>query len=98
GSGLDWNNKLLADGSIEVIARRQPGFSNVRLSGTNLVFTGTNGTAGASYAVLAATNVTLPSSNWLSITTNQFRAGGAFSFTNPISSGDPKRFFRLRTP
>ena len=68
------------------------------LTGTNLVFSGTNGTPGASYAVLTATNVTLPLSNWVSLVTNQFSASGQFTFTNGIAPTDPQRYFRLRTP
>jgi T5SS/PEP-CTERM-associated repeat protein len=98
GPGLSWTNKLLVDGSIEVIGVAQPGFSSVGRAGTNFVFSGTNGTPGANYTVLAATNVALPLSNWTSIATRQFDASGAFSFTNAILPGIPQRFFRLRTP
>jgi hypothetical protein len=96
--GLAWTNKLQVDGSIEVIVASQPGFAGISLSGTNLVFSGTNGTPGASYAVLTATNVALPASNWLSLVTNQFGANGEFSFTNAIILQEPERYFRLRTP
>jgi hypothetical protein len=100
GSGLVWTNKLLVDGSIEVIAASvsQPAFSSISQSGTNLIFSGTNGPPGANYAVLTATNVTLPASNWVSLLTNQFGAGGQFVFTNGINPANPQRYFRLRTP
>jgi len=96
--GLNWTNKLLVDGSIEVIGVAQPGFSSIGRAGTNLVFSGTNGTPGASYAILTATNVGLPGSNWVSLVTNQFGAGGQFSFTNAIIPGELERYFRLRSP
>jgi hypothetical protein len=96
--GLGWTNKLTVDGSIEVISQSQPGFASVTRSGTNLVFTGTNGTAGQTYAVLTATNVTTPAANWQSLMTNQFSAGGQFSFTNGINRNERQRYFRLRTP
>ena len=96
--GLDWENSLTGDGSIGVIVASQPGFAGLLLTGTNLVFSGTNGTPGASYAVLTATNVTLPLSNWVSLVTNQFSASGQFTFTNGIAPTDPQRYFRLRTP
>jgi len=35
---------------------------------------------------LTSTNVALPLSNWTSIATNQFGAGGVFSFTNGIQA------------
>jgi hypothetical protein len=96
-SGLEWTNKLLVDGSIEVVAA-PPKFAGITVSGTNVVLTGTNGTPGANYAILTATNVALPLSNWLSIVTNQFGAGGGFSFTNGILPAEPQRYFRFRTP
>jgi hypothetical protein len=97
-AGLVWTNKLSVDGSIEVIGVVLPKFESISISGTNLIFTGTNGTAGANYAVLTATNVASPLSNWLSLITNQFGAGGGFSFTNSIAPGEPQRYFRIRTP
>jgi T5SS/PEP-CTERM-associated repeat protein len=95
-AGLNWMNKLLVDGSIEVVA--SPKFTNVTLSGTNVVVSGTGGTPNAPYAVLTATNVVLPLSNWASIATNQFDPGGGFTFTNGIDPGIPQRFFGIRTP
>ena len=98
GTGLSWRNNLLTDGSIEVIAAGQPAFAGISLSGTNVILTGTNGTPGANYAILTATNVTLSLSNWASLATNQFTAGGGFTFTNGITPGEPQRYFRIRTP
>src|SRR6185369_10372538 len=93
--GLTWTNKLLLGGSIEVVAA-QPAFASITLSGTNVNVTGADGTPGSNYTVLTATNVALPLSNWVSIVTNQFGAGGEFSFTNGIPPGEPQRYFRLR--
>jgi len=83
------------DGSIEVAAG--PSFTNISLSGTNLILAGTGGTSNAPYTVLTATNVALPLSNWVSLVTNQFGAGGEFSFTNGILD-ELQRYFRIRTP
>jgi hypothetical protein len=94
-AGLAWANKLAVDGSLEVVMGTAPKFASISLSGTNLVMTGTNGTPNGTYTVLTATNVALPLSNWVSITTNQFDSGGGFSFTNAIAPGIPQRFFRL---
>jgi len=96
--GLDWTNKLSLDGSIEVIGSVQPGFAGISLAGTNVILFGTNGVPGANYAILTATNIALPLSNWLSIATNQFDAGGGFSFSNAIIPGEPQRYFELRIP
>jgi len=97
-AGLGWMNKLLLDGSIEVVSVPEPKFASITVSGTNVVISGTNGSAGANYAVLTATNVALPLSNWVSLVTNQFDSSGNFSFTNPIVPGEPQRYFRIRTP
>ena len=96
--GLSWENNLAVNGSIRVIASSQPGFAGVVRTGTNVVFTGTNGTPGANYTVLTATNVALPLSNWVSLLTNQFGVGGRFAFTNGTAPGEAQRFFRLRAP
>ena len=97
-AGLGWTNKLLMDGSIEVIRVPTPGFSNISRSGTNVVISGTNGLVGANYEVLTATNIALPFSDWASIATNQFDSSGNFRFTNRIIPGELQRYFRLRTP
>jgi hypothetical protein len=98
--GLGWTNKLPEDGSIEVISVpiSQPKIGSITVSGANVIISGTNGIAGQNYAVLTATNVALPLSNWLSLVTNQFGAGGSFFFTNPIAPGELQRYFRIRTP
>ena len=97
-NGLDWANNLTVDGSIEVIAAALPTFSTISVSGTNVIVSGTNGTAGGNYAVLTATNVTTPLSNWVSLVTNQFGAGGSFSFTNAITPGELQRYYQIRSP
>jgi len=96
--GLGWTNKLLVDGSIEVVSAAQPKFASITVSGTNVIIAGTGGPPNAPYAVLTATNVALPSSNWVSIVTNQFDSGGNFSFTNGIAPSELQRYFRIRTP
>jgi len=96
--GLGWTNKLLVDGSLEVVVVALPKFTSASRSGTNVIISGTGGPANAPYAVLTATNVTTPLSNWVSLVTNQFDSNGNFSFTNPIAPGELQRYFRIRTP
>jgi hypothetical protein len=99
GAGLSWTNKLLLDGSIEVVmAPVSPKFSGVTVVGTNMVISGTGGTPGSDYAILTATNIVQPLSNWVSLVTNQFDLSGNFSFTNGITPGELQRYFRFRTP
>jgi T5SS/PEP-CTERM-associated repeat protein len=99
-SGLDWTNKLLVDGSIEVVSVvvSQPKFSSITVSGTNVIVSGTNGSAGANYTVLTATNLTTPLSHWMSLVTNQFGAGGSFSFIHAIEPSERERYFRILIP
>jgi hypothetical protein len=52
GVGLTWTNKLLVDGSIQVIG--PPRFTAVAIVGTNLVISGSGGTTNAAYTVLTA--------------------------------------------
>ncbi len=75
-----------------------PVISNIQIIGGNLVMTGTNGTAGGNCFVLATTNLTQPMANWSFIATNQFGAGGAVIFTNPLNPNSPQTFYRLRLP
>jgi len=70
---------------------------NIVAAGVNgLIFSGTNGNAGAPYYVLAATNLAMPLSNWTVITTNHFDGNGDFNFTNPVNPAAPQTFYRLQ--
>ena len=75
-----------------------PLIGGISISGGKLVITGTNGTAGANYYVLATTNLSVPATNWIIIATNQFGAGGSVNFTNPLDPNSPQTFYRLRLP
>ena len=46
GPGLGWTNKLLVDGSIEVVPSSAPKISGLAVSGTNLVFNVIDGLPG----------------------------------------------------
>ena len=75
-----------------------PIFGGIQIIGGSLVITGTNGTAGANYLVLMTTNLTLPVTDWIILSTNQFGPGGSVNFTNPINPNSPLTFYRLRLP
>ena len=66
-----------------------PGGS-VRLTGT--------GPSGASFRLLAATNVSLPIASWTSLTTSAFDTNGQFSFTDQGATTVNARFYRVSTP
>jgi hypothetical protein len=67
-------------------------------SGNQIVINGTGGSVGATYRILTATNVALPGAQWTPITTNQFGAGGGFSYTNAFQPNRPARYFRVSMP
>lgn len=59
-----------------------PQISGFKIVGNNLVFSGTNGTPGWLYYVLASTNFMSPAPAWNIISTNTFDSMGDFTFTN----------------
>ncbi len=83
---------------VVVMASVPPVIGGVQIVGGQLVITGTNGTAGVNYYVLATTNLSLPVTNWSSIATQQFGPGGSVNFTNPLNLNGPQTFYRLRLP
>jgi len=91
--------RALTQAEIQVLAAvPPPRIVSVGVSGANLVFSGTNGVASASYYVLTSTSVALPWSNWTRVATNQFAADGSFVCTNALSPGAPQRFYLLQLP
>ena len=75
-----------------------PVLGGIQILGGNLILTGTNGTAGANYLVLTATNLASPLTNWTILSTNPFGPGGSVNFTNPLNTNSPQSFYRLRLP
>ncbi len=98
--GLAWDTtKLSVNGSISVTgSAAPPTITSIQVSGTNVVLTGTGGTAGNPYTLLSATNVGLALASWPAVSTNTFGAGGTFTVTNSVSPGTPARFYRVRVP
>ena len=99
GSGLAWDlTGLGSNGTLNVVAgaAAQPHITSTQLTADGLVMSGTDGTAGANFYVLSATNVTLPLVQWSRVSTNAFDASGNFSVTNAVSTGVPADFFLLQ--
>lgn len=67
-------------------------------SGGNFILTGTGGLAGATYYVLASTNLAVSTTNWTRLLTNQFDDSGNFNFTNAIPPDAPQNFYLLQLP
>ena len=88
------------DGKLTVVSTGplpQPVINSVSLSGSSLIFSGTNGTAGQSYTVLSSTNLTVALTNWIPVVTNTLGAG-SFSITNTVVPGAPQKFYIMRIP
>ena len=62
---------------------------------TNFVLSGTGGSPTGLYAVVTATDLGTSVSNWPTISTNLFDAGGNFAATNPVSPFDSQRFYSI---
>jgi hypothetical protein len=67
-------------------------------TGNQVIINGAGGLAGATYRILTATNVALPLVQWTPIVTNQFSAGGGFSYTNIIQPNLGSQYFRVTLP
>ena len=86
---------VVADYTIPLPA---PQITSVKLAGTNLIFSVTNGITNAVYFVLMNTNLTAAFTNWNAVASNTANAGNfTFIATNVFSPLAPSRFFRLQT-
>ncbi|EEF61857.1 beta strand repeat-containing protein [Pedosphaera parvula] len=75
----------------------KPSIGSVTISGGSLIFSGSNGSQGGTYTVLATTNVALPLSQWTRVATNSFSPTGNFNSTNVIGA-NPQRYFSIEIP
>ena len=68
-----------------------------KVSGGNLILTGTAGTPNSGYTWLTTTNLSAPII-WTTNRTGTLDGTGSFSNAIPIDASKPASFFRLRTP
>jgi rhamnogalacturonan endolyase len=95
-SGLAWNtNTLNTNGTISIVALTSPTISAIQKSGSNLIISGSGGTANWPYLVLATTNLL---ASWSPVATNRFDASGNFTLTltNAISAGQGQAYYQLQ--
>ena len=77
----------------------RPAILHTALGSGNFIMSGTNNSGpGGTYHVLAATDPSLPRTNWLVLTNGSFDGSGNFSFTNPIATTNAQRFYILQVP
>ena len=100
-TGYTWDtSQLTVDGTIRVtgVISQPPTVNPPTITDGNLILTGSGGVAGTGYTWLTSTNVAAPAAAWTTNNTGTFDSAGAFSNTIPVSTTEPVRFFRLRTP
>jgi PKD repeat protein len=90
GSNLATSNNYIVVKPVPVVGK--PG-----LSGTNFVFSGTNGVPGAQYRIVSTNNLTVALSNWPTVFTGTFNPDGSYNYTNSPAT-NTARFFRLVSP
>jgi len=91
----------IANGSVDLILTGavpppSPVITTFTLSGTNLIFSGTNGQRNGVYWLRASPDLTLPVSEWAVIGTNVFDDNGEFNITNPIAPTTNQLFYLLQ--
>ena len=84
-------------GELVVQAQAPPVFAQPALADGLLVLSG-SGPTNETYYVLSSTNLSQPLPEWTRSATNRFGNNGAFSFTNPVTAGERRRFYLLELP
>jgi len=98
GGTVVWTNKLELDGSIEVLAAPLPRIVTSGITGSDFIFSGTNGVPSGTYQVLSSTNVATPLAGWTLVNSGNFDGSGNFSVTNAINVSEPQRYYLLQLP
>lgn len=83
------------DLAVAPVAAVTPHINAIAISGTNLIFGGTNGFPSGFYSVRVSTNLTLPFNQWTPLTTNPFDGTGGFNFTNPMDPASVQLYYLL---
>lgn len=89
---------VLSIGEIELLGVQVPTITSSVFSGGNLNITGSGGTPGGSFSVLASASVTAPLSSWTVATTGTFDFSGGFTASLPVNLANPARFFVIKIP
>ena len=104
--GVDPSNNdplyaALCAGNNSVIKRivttnTMPFINSIKLSGTNVIVSGTNGPHGGNYYVLTSFNIFAPVTNWTRAATNPLDNSGYFNFTNPVNFSNTNLFYLIQ--
>jgi len=98
-SGSLADNAGSVDLNVNVVAISvPPTIQNIKISGSQLILTGTNNAgAGGTYSVLTTTNLLVPLTNWMVLTSGSFDGNGNFWVTNTTATNG-QSFYTLRVP
>lgn len=77
--------------AIQRVISLTPNIGSIDFSMTNVVLNGAGGPPGSNYFLLTSTNLM----NWAYSFTGQLDALGNFMLTNPMSTNDSKKFYRI---
>ena len=98
GYAITVNTNLAGLVRLFVQPQTPPVIGNLKLVGTNLIFTSTGGPTNVPYYVLTTTNLATPRTNWLRLATNQTTVVGAYNFTNGMNPNAPSSFYLIQLP
>ncbi|HEV2691274.1 MAG TPA: hypothetical protein VG347_00100, partial [Verrucomicrobiae bacterium] len=84
--------------NVAVVVSTPPTIRNIQISGGQIIIGGTNNVgAGGTYSILTTTNLLVPRTNWVVLTSGSFDANGNFSSTNATGTSR-MQFYLLRVP
>lgn len=96
GPGLAWSFNP-TNGTLSVLSVEPPQIKDFAIGAEGSFNLAGSGPNGQGYRVLAATNVTLPLSNWTTLATGVF-AGGVFHYSDTQSTNHSQRYYRVAMP
>jgi len=96
-AGYSYNFDTNTAGVVKLVVAlpAAPVIGGSGMSGGKMIFSGSGGTPGATFYVVASTNLAAPAAIWTRIFTNQFDANGNFAVTNPPATNG-QSFYRLQ--
>jgi autotransporter-associated beta strand protein len=89
-------NGVLLTYTASLAPATPPTIGNVSLSGGVLSLYLTNGSPGASFQIVTATNLTQAAATWLVATNGAFSSNGSSTNGISINPADPQRFYRVK--
>lgn len=84
---------------VESAGASPAAITSIRVTGSTLTITATNGADGGQFVLLESTNLLQPLNEWVPVLTNNFNANGDLNLsTNIIDPADPQEFYLLQMP